>query len=194
MDHLRPDLGPLLARVALLLDAQRSAVLHVTAARHGEGATTVARELAAAAAARAAWRRVALLDAQGAAEGGLIEAFARTGEAALRPCRVGGAEVGCGCLAGPGTPRLEGVRALFNHLRSQWTLVVVDAPPVLDARERAVLAAAADQVVLVVEAERTTPGDAMQARDALRQAGASVMGAVLNRGRRLPGLLERMTA
>lgn len=192
----RPDLGPLLARMAMLQDAQGSTVLHVTAARHGEGVTTVARELAAAAA-RASWRSVALLDAHGA-EGGLLEAFASTGEAALRRGRVGGMAVGLGGLGGlggQGAPRMEGVRALFGQLRAQWTLVVVDAPPVLDDRERAVLAAAADAVMLVVAAERTLSADAMAARDALRQMGASVLGAVLNRrGRRLPRLLERMTA
>lgn len=189
----RPDLGPLLARMAMLQDAQGSTVLHMTAARHGEGVTTVARELAAAAA-RASWRSVALLDVHGA-EGGLLEALARSGEAALRRGRVGGMAVGLGGLGGLGAPRMEDVRALFGLLRAQWTLVVVDAPPVLDDRERAVLAAAADAVVLVVAAERTASADAMAARDALRQMGAPVLGAVLNRrGRRLPGLVERMTA
>src|SRR5437763_1298051 len=58
----RPELGALLSVVFLLIDEQRSLVLHVTSARPGEGVTTVAQDLAAAAAG-AGWCRVALVDA-----------------------------------------------------------------------------------------------------------------------------------
>ncbi len=203
----RPELGALLATVALLVDDQRAVVLHVTAARHGEGTTTVARELAAAAA-RPAWCRVALIDASAPALGfdagkpamdftlpALLPAFERGQEPALRPGCLGGAEVALARLAGPGdgAPRLESLRGVFAWLRSQFTVVVVDCPPVLPCREAAIIGAVAEGTLLVVEAERTRRAELAQAREVLDQLGATMLGVVLNRRRRrVPRFVERM--
>ena len=197
----RPELGPLLAMVALLVDDQRSVILHVTAARHGEGTTTVARELAAAAA-QAPWFRVALVDAQrDAGPPGspplppLLDAFEQTHLPALRQGRVGGAAVSLARLATSGhpAPKVDSVRGLFAWLRSEFTLVVLDCPPVLPCRDIALLAKVADGALLVVQSERTPLADCRQARDVLVQVGASVLGVVLNQRRnRVPGALGRM--
>ncbi len=194
----RPELGALLATVALLVDDQRAVVLHVTAARHGEGTTTVARELAAAAA-RPAWCRVALIDASAPVMDftlpALLPAFERGQEPALRPGRLGGAEVALARLAGPGDGalRLESLRGVFAWLRSQFTVVVVDCPPVLPCRGAAIIGAVAEGTLLVVEAERTRRAELAQAREVLDQLGATMLGVVLNRRRRhVPRFVERM--
>ena len=194
----RPELGALLATVAMLVDDQRAVVLHVTAARHGEGTTTVARELAAAAA-RAAWCRVALVDAAPMPADyslpSLLGPFERGHEPVLRPGRIGGADVALGRLTGPGdgAARLESLRGLFAWMRSQFTIVVVDCPPVLPCRETAIAGAVADGTLLVVEAERTRRADIAHAREVLDQLGATMLGVVLNRRRsRLPRFIERL--
>ena len=198
VDAPRPELGALLATVAMLLDEQRAIVLQVTAARHGEGTTTVARELAAAAA-RPAWRRVALVDAAPALADftlpSLLGAFERGQDPVLRPCRLGGAAVSVGRLTGPGegAARLESLRALFAWMRGQFTLVVVDCPPVLACRETAIAGAVADGTLLVVEAERTRRTEVARAREVLEQLGATMLGVVLNKRRqRVPRFVERM--
>ena len=196
---LRPELGSLLAVVAMMMDDQRAVVLHVTSVQHGEGTTTVARELAAAAA-RAAWCRVALLDGCSPEPGfpapaPLLDAFERAELPVLRRGHINSAEVAIGCLSGPSrtAPRVENVRKLYGWLRSEYTLTVVDCPPVLEARDTAVLASVADGTLLVVEAERTKLSDIRRARDILDQVGAITMGAVLNkRQRQIPKLLQRM--
>ena len=51
-DIARPELGSLLSMLFLMIDELRSVVVHVTSASPGEGATTVARDIAASAARR----------------------------------------------------------------------------------------------------------------------------------------------
>ncbi len=195
----RPELGSLLAIVSMMIDDQRAVVLHVTSAQHGEGATTVARELAAAAA-RAPWCRVALIDGCPPDPGlpmptPLLEAVERTEEPVLRRGRINAADVALGSLAGASraAPRVENVRKLYGWLRSEYTLTIVDCPPVLEARDTAVFASVADGTLLVVQAERTKLSDVRRAREVLDQVGAITMGAVLNkRQRQIPKLLQRM--
>lgn len=190
LDHPRPDLGSLLALIAVMVDERRSAVLHVTAARHGEGTTTVAREMAAAAA-TAPWCRVALIDAgRDSAAPVLLPSLLGTLERArtpvLRQGRIGGAPVALAQLSSPGepAPSMDAVRDAFAWLQTQYALVVVDSPPVLPSRQSAVLASVADGTLLVVEAERTRLADMRQAREILQQLGTPVLGVVLNRRRR----------
>lgn len=199
LDTPRPDMGPLLAAIARLVDARGAAVLHVTAARAGEGTTTVARELAAAAA-RAPWCRTALVDAHaGAGPSGhpcLADALGRGQALALHPGHLHGAPVDMARLLQvmQALPAIGQLRTVMAALRARYTLVVIDAPPVLDAQSFTVLAAVSDGVVLVAEAERTPLSDIRSARAALEQMGGTVLGVVLNkRRRRLPGLLQRLT-
>ncbi len=196
---LRPQLGSLLGVVSMMIDDQRSVVLHVTSAQHGEGTTTVARELAAAAG-HASWCRVALIDGCPAdpdfpAPAPLLDAFERSDEPVLRRGQLNAAPVAIGTLAGPrrAAPRVEDVRKLYGWLRSEYTLTIVDCPPVLVARDAAVLASVADGTLLVVEAERTKLSEIHRARDILDQVGAVTLGAVLNkRQRRIPRMLQRL--
>ena len=192
VDTPRPELGALLATVAMLVDDQRAVVLHVTAAQPGAGTTTVTRELAAATA-RPPWCRVALVDAcaQPADYGhaSMLAAFERGQEPVLRPGEIGGSSVALGRLTGfgEGPPRLESLRGLFAWMRAHYTVVIVDSPPVLPNRQAAMAGAVADGTLLVVEAERTTRADILQTREVLDQLGATILGVILNKRRdRMP--------
>jgi Mrp family chromosome partitioning ATPase len=77
-----------------------------------------------------------------------------------------------------------GFAALLSELRSQ-TMVVVDAAPLESGPEAEILAAAADGVVLVVCADRTTEQEAQLAAARLSAAaGGPLLGVVLNQARR----------
>ena len=191
----RPELGALLARVAVMASDEHAVVLQVVAARHGEGTTTVARDLAAALA-RQIWCRVALVDAAALpAEATLpsLAVFRRGQEPVLRPGRIDGEDVALARLTGPGegTPRLDDLRAVFAWMRTHYTVTVVDCPPILPCREAGLLGAIADGTLLVVEAERTRRIELAKARETLEQLGATMLGTVLNKRRaRVPRLIE----
>ena len=196
----RPELGPLLSVLFLRLDETPSLVLHVTSAKPGEGTTTVARDIAAGAAA-AGWCSVALIDAQpvrrqGPGGGaGLVEQVERGEEPSLRRSRLGAAPVDTAALSGSGQPvsRLESVRGVYGILRQRYSLIVVDCPAVFSGQKMMVLAAAADETILVLEAERSKLAEVARAREVLEQRGGSVMGVVLNKSRRrIPALLGRL--
>jgi len=202
VEPMRRDIAALLAAMLRLIDRHGSIVIYFTAVSHGEGTSTVARELAITAA-RAAWCKVALVDANpGASAGaagargvGLLDSPGEDAELAFTRCWFGEAELMEGALTSPASPMpsVEAVRALFARLRHRFTLVVVDSPPVATARHAAAFAAAADCVVLVVEAERTRMADVERARATLEQLGAQVLGVVLNKRRSwVPARLSRL--
>jgi capsular exopolysaccharide synthesis family protein len=72
------------------------------------------------------------------------------------------------------------VQTILDSLGQDYDVLILDTPPVLAAADSAVLAGAADGVLLVVRAGQT---ERDAARDALRQlntVGAHILGAVLN--------------
>ncbi|MDN5857968.1 MAG: polysaccharide biosynthesis tyrosine autokinase [Pseudonocardia sp.] len=68
---------------------------------------------------------------------------------------------------------------MLKELSGRFDTIIVDAPPVLPAADAAVLAAAADGVIFVVNA-RTRRQDVQRALSALEQVQARMLGAVLN--------------
>ena len=76
-------------------------------------------------------------------------------------------------------PRLLGV------LEASRRFTIVDSPPLLVA-ETVLLAAMTKSVILVVDASQRDPEDIGRALAEIRQAGADVLGIVLNRSRRRP--------
>jgi Mrp family chromosome partitioning ATPase len=64
------------------------------------------------------------------------------------------------------------MRGLFARLRTQFTLVVVDGPPIAAGRHAAAFSATTDYVVLVVEVERIRAADLARARATLEQNSA----------------------
>ncbi len=196
------EMRALLSGLLRPIDQHGSIVLHLTAARGGEGTTTIARALAACAA-QSQWCKVALLDANRSLVcettelplPGMVDVFAETGQLAIRRLDLGGAEFGIGRLnsSGPFLPKVEAVRALYQRLRREFALTIIDTPPVLEARDTAALAALADGTMLVVASEQTRIAEVRRAQVILEQLGASVLGVVLNKRRRhLPGVLDRM--
>jgi capsular exopolysaccharide synthesis family protein len=70
---------------------------------------------------------------------------------------------------------------LVARLEGQADLVLFDSPPVVAVTDAAVLAKEVDGALLVVDAGKTRRGPAEQARAALEQVGAGVLGVVLNK-------------
>jgi Mrp family chromosome partitioning ATPase len=59
--------------------------------------------------------------------------------------------------------------------------VIFDSPPAAVVTDAAVLASKADGVILIIEAGRTRLGEARQALFNLQQAGANILGGIINR-------------
>lgn len=70
---------------------------------------------------------------------------------------------------------------LMQVLNQEADMVIVDSPPVLSVADAAILANAADGVVLVADAGRTRREMARRAKESLERAGANLLGMVLNR-------------
>lgn len=69
---------------------------------------------------------------------------------------------------------------LINNLRSQFDIVLIDAPPLLPVTDGALLAAIADGVVLVVRHGSTKHQEVRAAVDRLNAVNARLFGVVLN--------------
>ena len=78
------------------------------------------------------------------------------------------------------TPRFNGVLREAAH---QFDRVIIDGPPLLGLADAALLATAAENVVMVVESGRTRTKAAREAIERLRSAGAHVLGAVLTKSK-----------
>lgn len=200
------ELTPLLAAVRPLLDGGRGAVVHFVAAAAGEGTSTIAREFAMLAATTGR-RRTLLLDAvrgnpqtaryfecdtsRGLVDGiwiGIDETDLErpiTGTSLTVACLVG--ERGHG-VADPTT-----LSALYDQLRGQFELIVVDCAAMERGEYSTVLPEAADGIFLVIRAEATRPAVIAHGKALVEQAGGRFLGVVLN-GRRnyIPGFLYRL--
>ena len=169
-------------------------VLLLTSALPGEGKSTVARLLATSSA--LSGRRTALVDCDlhhrslsnpfGRRRSGIAEVLA--GEADLASVTVQDPDTGlfvipAGVAAkGPAdllnSPRM---RDLVDQLREQYDYVVMDASPLLAVVDALTLAAVADKIVMIVEWGRTSRRNVTEALKALRYAGYSIAGVVLNK-------------
>jgi len=173
-------------------------VLLVASAIHGEGASTLARELAALLS-RDGLARVVLLDAnlrtpsQHRAfgmdrSGGLAEVITR-GLALEQAVRNGGGSPFPLVTAGRPASHPTGVlcapafRVALDGLRATYDWVIVDGPPITVYSDASILGPLMDGVVLVIQAERTRWEVAEQAKRALEESGATLVGGVLCRRR-----------
>ena len=203
---LATPLAPLFAAIRPLLDSKHSVVLHFVAATPGEGASTIARELAMLAG-TTGHQRTLLVDADrrnpqtalafgcdlahGMAE--LLWGGVDDGDV-LQP--VSGTLLSVTRLIGergPASLDAESLRELYGSLRDQFELILVDCPPIADGGFSSLLPEAGDGVVLVVKAEKTRPAVVARAKDLVEQAGAHVLGAVLNqRTNYIPDFLYKL--
>jgi len=168
--------------------------LLVTSAGPTEGKSTTAANLAAVMA--QAGLKVVVVDAdlrrprlhrlfsvhpRGGLTGSLLEGNM---DGRLQPSQVEGLAVLPAGDRPPNPSELLGSRRLqelLSLLTQHVDVVVIDSPPVLPVADAAVLAQSVDGVLLVVDAGETRRGVAQHAVDSLRQVGANVIGAVLNR-------------
>lgn len=210
--RLRREVGPLLRRSwGMAGQAAGAVVLHLTAAQHGEGVSTLAREFAAAASAMPLCRALLLDCHRGETDQSsvlgfplpsLVEGWLDRGR--LEVLEVVTAETGfhAACFdlfsfrPAP-TADMEEVPArrlgaLHEALRASYDVIVVDCPPVLQSGYFVPVAADTPEVLLVIEADRTRIPLAMRAKDEIAAAGGRLAGVVMNRRRQIvPRLLER---
>ncbi|MHB8589523.1 MAG: tyrosine-protein kinase domain-containing protein [Candidatus Dormibacteraceae bacterium] len=79
------------------------------------------------------------------------------------------------------------VRELMARLRNSFTYVILDTPPVNAVTDAAILAAAANGTILVVEQGRTTFPALGHAKQLLDRVGAHTIGVVMNKVRASAG-------
>jgi capsular exopolysaccharide synthesis family protein len=70
---------------------------------------------------------------------------------------------------------------LLQHARRDYDFIVIDTTPVLPVADALALSTLVDAVLLVVDGRSSSVDEVGNARTALAQVGASVLGAVLNR-------------
>lgn len=179
------EMAALYQAVRSLLGPGPSWVVQFVGPQGREGTSTVARGFAWAAAAQQA--HVLLVDGRRLAgpggaggNGGRPEPLAVdvTVQAGLSISTLGHAP--------------HGPRAHCDHLRTQFSMVVVDSPGGVDSAESIAVAHDADGVVLVVEAERTRRPVVQRALARIADAGGRSLGVVLNRRRfHIPGCIYR---
>jgi non-specific protein-tyrosine kinase len=84
------------------------------------------------------------------------------------------------------------VEALGERLVREWDLVIFDTAPIGPIADTLLLARQTDATILVARAGSTRPGQLEAAIQALRQAGSTILGIVLNDLR--PGPLDRYSS
>ncbi len=215
----RRERGRLLSRNSAAIEAYRTLTfslriahqerpirtLLVTSSSAGEGKTTTALNLAAVLA--LAGKRVIVVDAnlrrpalarrfQLEGKPGLAEVLrgAAAADDALHATPVSGLRVMPAGRIPPNPAELldaGGMEDVLDELDTEADVVVIDAPPALDAPEAQLLAARTDAVLLVVQMSRTRRAELQEVRDLLQSARARVLGAVTNRVSRRHGSLIR---
>jgi capsular exopolysaccharide synthesis family protein len=184
--RLRIAISPLKPRHALV----------ITSPERGDGATTVAVNLARAVA--QAGQRVVLVDAD-LRQPGLHIQLAQPGEPGLRDVLEGARTdviqptnvpnlflIPAGAPASNAGQLLEAADwpGTLRNLRTKFDLVLIDGPPVLDVSDSLILAAPSDGVLLVLGSSNV-PRDVLgQAQEELEAAGGQIVGLVVNRTKR----------
>jgi len=171
------------------------AILIVSAA-HGEGTSTVARELAVLLG-RDGVARAVLVDANlrtpsqhkafGVERGGGLTEVVTRGLALGEAVRNGNSSRVPLVTSGRPASHPAGIlsapelRVALEGLRAKYDWVIVDGPPATVYSDAGILAPLVDGVVLVVQAEKTRWQVAEQAKRTLEESGARLLGAVLSR-------------
>ena len=207
------DLDREMSRLAAALNAVErpegeGIVIHIAAVQAGEGASTLARELATHLADHS--RRPILLvdgDDDGRAQARWFGLAASEGiadrhldgrpiEPAFAP--IGNSPLHVGLLADDpaaitSATERQSMAALYTHFRRNFAVTIVDCPPLADAPDMVALSRHADGVVLLVEAGRTRGPVVSRARDMIADAGGRVLGVALNKRRDyIPDFIYRL--
>jgi succinoglycan biosynthesis transport protein ExoP len=174
--------------VVAQLPRGRPRIIEITSATHGEGTTTVARELALTIA-RDVRQSVLLITATSRETGtpgleavaqdsvqfdSVIELDQDLPLLSRATLSVGGPNAGLLFDFG-------GLDEVFALAIKHAKLIIIDAPPILSELAGTALARWASGVVLVVEAERTRAPLIEQARRLIENGGGRVLGAIMNK-------------
>ncbi len=191
-----PSYERIIQRLFAFRGGRRHCSLLVVSAVPGEGASTVARNLAVGIG-ESHRGRVVLIDSnlrspsqhtvfQTGAPGGLVDVLSGRAElaAVVREApRFGIAVLPSGSPSDhpPHLLTVSALQRIVTALQSQFDWVILDGPPVTTFPDAASLAVVADGAILVLRAERTRSEVAERAMNLLHNAGATLLGGVLNR-------------
>jgi len=198
-----------LARRCLKAGRDGLAAVGVAALEHGDGATTIARSLAASLA-TSFGKRVVLVEAN-LRSPSLRETYRLADGPGLSDVLAGAAALEDTLRAARGFGRLlvlpastmpagnpaalpgPALRGTMTRLFAYADMLVFDLAPVLPYPDTGMLCGTLDGVVLVLNAGRSRQSDSRRGVKALRDEGVPVLGAVLNRERSfIPEVVERM--
>jgi non-specific protein-tyrosine kinase len=76
---------------------------------------------------------------------------------------------------------LQKLRSVIDALKAKADMVLFDTPPIMPVTDAAVLSAAVDGVMFVVDAGAVRRDVAAQAAEMLRRIGANLVGGVVNK-------------
>jgi len=68
---------------------------------------------------------------------------------------------------------------IWDYIRDEYDVVIIDTPPVLDVTDAIVLAEKSDGVMLVVKNEVAGPKDLIEAKKRLTQVGIPLLGSIV---------------
>ena len=68
---------------------------------------------------------------------------------------------------------------IWEYIRDEYDVVIIDTPPVLDVTDAIVLAEKSDGVMLVVKNEVVSPKDLIEAKKRLTQVGIPLLGSIV---------------
>ena len=68
---------------------------------------------------------------------------------------------------------------IWDYIRDEYDVVIIDTPPVLDVTDAIVLAEKSDGVMLVVKNEVAGPKDLIEAKKRLTQVGITLLGSIV---------------
>jgi protein-tyrosine kinase len=182
--------------IDLMLSGVERRVIHFTAARAGEGTSTIVRAYGRVLA-ETMRRSVLIVDANenhpdqhlhfGVTAGAEPDEVVASGPAdvAILPTAYPNLSISPLSPRAPWLPSMfdaDAVAQAFARLRKRFDVVLVDSSPVLRPGTMA-LSSEADGVVLVLEAEKTRWPVAMHAKQRIEGSGGTVLGVVLNKRR-----------
>jgi polysaccharide biosynthesis transport protein len=76
---------------------------------------------------------------------------------------------------------LQSMKILMKSLRNDYDYVILDTPPVGLVTDAQIIAQITDGCILVVSSGRSVKGDAVKAKELLKNVGGNMLGVVLNR-------------
>jgi Mrp family chromosome partitioning ATPase len=205
---MRREIGALIGQLRNPIAQTAGAMLHITSATGGEGVSTVARELAYAAAS-VPWCKPLLLDrnpgkndqseALGIPLPDLIDSYTKRGRMEIASVQVEGVSFHAAKLladsvsdvtrAGPSNLAAD----LHDVLRTAYNLIIIDCAPTLEYPFFLPFTRAVPDVIMVIRAESTRNSVAARAKEEIERLGGRLVGVIMNRQRRyVPRFIDRM--